>query len=121
VADNDNNTYEDEIGIVVLDEAALDSLLKAKWNEVRNALSFGDIPNALSFISFCRREMYEYNFNLLSSHLTEIVTELQDVQKVEIRNAVAEYKMMAEQDGQMYSWYILFIKDSDGIWRIEFF
>ena len=34
---------------------------------------------------------------------------------------IEEYEMWAEQDGQTYSFYILFVKDADGIWRIQFF
>jgi len=34
---------------------------------------------------------------------------------------VAEYQMIAIQDGIEFSFYIKFVKDGEGIWRIYFF
>jgi hypothetical protein len=38
-----------------------------------------------------------------------------------ITDDVAEYEMPAIQDGIEYSFYIQFVKDSDGIWKLRFF
>jgi hypothetical protein len=65
--------------------------------------------------------MYEYNFNLMSSYLPAISAGLQNLEMVQVKDGMAEYRMWADQDGQMYSFYILFVKDLNGIWRIEFF
>ena len=53
--------------------------------------------------------------------MPEISAGLQDIELVKIKDGVAEYEMWAEQEGQTYSFYIVFVNDSDGIWRIQFF
>jgi hypothetical protein len=123
LTDELGNTYTASAAIVVFDPEGLDALLRAKWNGMRTALSNGDIGKARAYIAEHTREMYEYNFNLMSSYLPDISAGLQDIQLVEIRGKYgeAEYEMWAEQDGQTYSFYILFVRDADGIWRIEFF
>jgi len=115
------NSYTDTIAIQVLSEEQLDALLKAKWNGMKTTLSNGDVGEAVDYIAEGVREMYEYNFNLMNSYLPEISAGLEDIEVVQIDDRVAEYEMWAEQGGQMYSFYILFVKDADGIWRIQFF
>ena len=57
----------------------------------------------------------------MSANLPEISAGLQTIELVQISDGMAEYNMPGEQDGQTYSFYVLFVKDSDGIWRIKFF
>jgi hypothetical protein len=40
---------------------------------------------------------------------------------IRISDREAEYNVLGDQGGQTYSFYVLYIKDSDGIWRIRFF
>ncbi len=119
--DDQNNVFKDSIGVVVSDANSLDALFQSKWNALSNALSIGDIGKSVSIISTVKRQMFQYNFELLSDYLAEIAGGLQNIELVKIDERTAEYRMWAEEDGEMYSWYILFVKDTDGIWRLEFF
>lgn len=121
VTDDKNNAYQQEIMVNVLYQGDMDNLLKAKWAGMKTALSGGDIAGASNYLAKCVRDMYLYNFNLLSPYLADISASLQDIKLVDIKNGAAEYEMLAEHSGQTYSFYILFVKDSDGIWRIQFF
>ncbi len=118
---HEGDTYTDTIAILVMDEATLDELLRAKWNEMKNALIGGDIEPATELISEISRNMFEYNFNLMSDYLPEIVSGFQDITLVRVGDSFAEYEMWAEQGGETTSFVIFFVKDSDGIWRIQFF
>ena len=121
VTDSQSIAYTDTVSLVVINQEELDTLLRAKWDGMKAALSNGDIGEATNYIAEGVREMYDSNFNLMSSHLANISASLQDIESVRIKDGVAEYVMWAEQEGQTYSFYILFVKDSDGIWRIQFF
>jgi|LGVE01.1.fsa_nt_gb hypothetical protein len=88
---------------------------------MRQALFTGDIEKATAYTAKGVREVYFFNFNLMTSYLAEISAGLQDIELVQIKDGVAKYEMWAEQDGQTYSFYILFVKDLDGVWRIQFF
>lgn len=65
--------------------------------------------------------MYSYNFNLLSSHLGEIAAGLQDITLIDMDDGEAEFEMLGVQGGETYSFYVLFVLDGDGIWRIRYF
>jgi len=121
VTDDQDNEYQQEVMVNVLSLDEMDTLLRGKWAGIKTALSNGDIGEAGDYIAEGSREMYEYNFNLMSSYLVEISAGLQDIALVQIQDGLAEYRMWAEQEGKTYSFYILFVKDSDGIWRIQFF
>ncbi len=99
----------------------LDGMLREKWNKMKDALNTGDIAKAVGYISEGSKNMYQYNFNLMSAYLEEIASGLQDIAMVNIKDRMAEYEVCAEQDGQMYTFYVLFVKDPDGIWKVAFF
>jgi hypothetical protein len=121
-ADYEGTGYSDTIAVLVMDKEALDALLKAKWNGMRSVLSQGNISSALGYIAEDAREMYEYNFNLLSSHISEITSLLRDdIEMEKIRECVVDYEMSTDYEGEIYICLIRFIKDKDGIWRISFF
>ena len=121
VIDDEGKGYTDIVTVQVTDFAALDLLLRAKWNGLRDALGASNIPKALEYIAQGAKNMYQFNFELMNAYLGEIAAGLQDISIVKVRDQRAEFEMWAEEDGQMYSFYILFSKDRDGIWRISFF
>ncbi len=121
VTDGQNNVHTNAVTILVMDQATLDGILKGKWNGMRNALHTGNSPKATNYIASAAKNMYQYNFSLMSAYLREIAAGLEAIRMVRVRDKIAEYEMWAEQDGQIYSFYIVFVKDQDGIWRVHFF
>jgi|GEM_PF-2256943 len=113
--------YEDIIAVLVMDQAVLDALLKSKYNNMKTALVDGDIDAALEYIAMDARDLYEYNFNLLSDHLSELSIILQDIELDNITDGKADYSVDIEYEGEYYNLLIRFVKDTDGIWRILFF
>ena len=116
-----STTYADRVALVAHDPAALDALLRAKWEGMKTALADGNIETAVSYIAESSREMYEFNFNLMSAYLSEISAGLHNIELLKVCDGMAEYNLLGEQDGQTHPFYLLFVKGSDGIWRIKFF
>jgi hypothetical protein len=113
--------YQQEIIINALSLTEMDNRLKAKWNGLQAALSVGNIEQATLQMAFGSREKYNYNFNLLNAHLADIAASIQSVELVNIYENIAEYNVLSNQNGQTASFYLLFIKDTDGVWRIRSF
>ncbi len=111
-------TYTDTIVIVVVDAAEIDALLQRKWADMKTKLGDGDIAGALNHFSEGTRPMFEYNFNLLSAHMNEIIAGMQSIALVKIQEGRAEYNLVGEQAGHVFSFYLLFQKTADGTWRI---
>lgn len=75
----------------------------------------------MNYFSEATKPMYEYNFNLLSDHLPEMVNGVKTITLVKIENGEAGYNMVGTQNGQDFSFHLLFDNKPDGIWRIKFF
>jgi hypothetical protein len=120
-AEHEGYAYSDTIAILLMDEAVLDALLQAKWNGMKTALVNGDMDGVIDYIAEHRKEMYEYNLDLMSSYLSEISAGLENIALVQINDRMAEYEMWSIYEGQTYNFLVRFIKDKDGIWRISFF
>jgi hypothetical protein len=121
ITDDQGNMYSDTIAITVLNKAAIDALLSSKWEGMKGALASGDIEAALRVFVEEKRDMYRYNFNLLNSILPTIIIDLGNIRLARVTNDVAECKMLAVQEGVEYSFYVEFVRDSNGIWNLRFF
>ncbi|MFQ5852442.1 MAG: hypothetical protein ACE5JU_17905 [Candidatus Binatia bacterium] len=96
--------------------------LVAKWNDMKDALRIGDIDGALSFIAEESRERYRGIFTTLGTELSRIDSILTDIQLIAVRRDEAEFAMLRiSADGVERSFYILFVRDNDGIWRLRTF
>ena len=70
------------------------------------------------------KDMYGYNFQLMQDHLPSIAQDMQDmgdITAVKIDDSVAGFEMHAVVDGTERAYYIEFIKDIDGSWKLNFF
>ena len=122
VTDDQSNTFTDT-AVLVLDEAGLDALLKAKWDGMKAALIAGDVEGAISFHHGVLTDQYESIYNLLGSDLPTLVQQMQDIGPVYTKGDRAKYRIKQDHtvDGQTVTitYYIYFSKDGNGLWKIE--
>jgi len=114
-------TYTDTVAIVIMSEAELDALLKAKWEGMRQALAQNDINKAVKYFSESSKENYREMFTILSDNLTQIEQELSDIQFIGVTKNSVEYDIRITRDGDEYSFHLLFVRDEDGLWKIRSF
>jgi hypothetical protein len=119
--DSTGNLFTDTIMLLAMDRGIMDALLSAKWNGMMDSLSRGDATAASQYFSSNIRAKYASNFDLLRDHLSEIAFGLQDLRLLKITENEAEYSVIGNQAGRKFSFYVLFVRDMDGIWRIRFF
>ncbi|MBI4654073.1 MAG: adhesin, partial [Nitrospirae bacterium] len=117
VTDDQGIQYSDTIAIVVLNATELDALLRAKWEAMKTALANQDVNTAMIEISENAQEIFRYNFELMQSILPTIVQGIGSITLIRAEDGIVEYEMIS--GGQSY--YIEFVKDTNGIWRINFF
>ena len=92
-----------------------------KWNAMKAALRRGDVDAALQFIRIDSRQRYREMFTHLTVDLAQIDTVLTDIKPVKIDAMGAEFEMLRVEDGKTYSYFVLFVRDYDGIWRVKSF
>ncbi|MBN2568168.1 MAG: hypothetical protein JXB42_01935 [Deltaproteobacteria bacterium] len=121
VTDSENNVYTDTVAIQALDEAELDALLRSKWEGMRQALAQNNIAAATGYFDDSKKDAYYNIFTALSSKLPQISQELDDIQFIKTMYNAAEYDIRTTRDGKEYSFYLLFVKDENGLWKIRSF
>jgi sugar lactone lactonase YvrE len=105
----------------VLDRAALDAMLQAMWNAMKDALRAADVPRAVGNITSRNRADYGTAFGLISRLLPGIDSILTTVTLVEVRSGSAIYEMLRTDDGILRSFEVRFAVDNDGLWRLDSF
>src|SRR2546426_414573 len=79
--------------------AALDTVLRAKWNAMRDALRAGHIVGAVSHIVADARDGYATAFQAIAARLVGIDAILTDVTYAEARGAALIYHATRTDDG----------------------
>lgn len=107
--------------VQVLDPAALETLLQARWSGLRDALNRGDVPGAVALFAGASRDAYRDQLTALAGAgaLPQVAAELGAITSVRVLDRAAEYELKAVQRGTLYSFHVLFVIDTDGIWRLR--
>ncbi len=107
--------------VQVLDGAALDALLRAKWQTMKDALRARDITRAVTQIVLRAQDGYAAAFQTIAPQLPGIDSILTAITPLEVRNRAAIYQMLRVDGGVMKSFEVRFVIDGDGLWRIQGF
>jgi len=121
VTDNQGNTYSDTIAITVLNKAEIDTLLKEKWEGMKVAMKNQDIEGALGYFVERSKERYRSVFEALKDQLPMILETFVEFNIVEVFDNAAEYEIVANENGVLYSYPGMLIKDENGIWKFKDF
>jgi len=121
VTDNQGNTFTETTLVSILSREEMDVLLRSKWEGMKGALSQGNITEALNYFVNDSREEYREIFELLAPQLPGLVSTMREINMVEIKGNMAEYYIKRFQRGVDISYFIYFIKDENGIWRVSSF
>jgi predicted component of type VI protein secretion system len=94
----------------------------AKWEGMKEALAGQNVEEALTYFTQVSRELYNEMFTALRAQLPQIAQEMQNIQFIHSENNTSKYRIREPElyDGQTVSitYYIYFVLDKDGIWRI---
>jgi hypothetical protein len=105
--------------VEVYDRARLDARLQSAWSGFKQALQTGSVPAIASFIHGHRRAGWqEYLGRLIAGDLAAEANLLTTIELVQVGRGGAEYEMLREEDGRIFSYPIVFVADVDGRWRL---
>ena len=119
VTDNTGKVYKKSATINVKNAPNLLGM----WNGMRNALLAGDVNGAAAYMSLATRENSRTLYNTLATAgvLNQLASELSDMQIINIKAYSAKGDLRIIENGMEFSYYVLFVQDDDGIWRIHSF
>jgi hypothetical protein len=109
-----------------VDDAALDGLLKARWDAMRQSLIGGDIVNASSYFKSSRTAAYTEFFQLIPvSQISAVIPGPDKMDLIEILESKARYvteiDILINDTPATANSFIIFTKDENGLWKISFF
>jgi PKD repeat protein len=121
VTDTARNKYTDTVIVNVLASQEMSSDFNVIWNKTRTALANKDIEGALSNMTISSSDIYRYNFQVMQDILPLIAQDMRDIKPVKIGDNNAEFEMITTVDGGEHSFYVEFVRDVDGFWKLNFF
>ncbi len=111
--------------MVAVDRSTLDTLLRAKWEGMKQALASQDIPRALVFFTDEAKALYNDVFSILLPRLPQLVQEMQEIQLIYSADNRAEYRIRKQEvhggTTLELTFYIYFAIDERGLWKIHKF
>jgi hypothetical protein len=125
VTDTEGSTYEAMVVLNVQDRAWLENLHLGKWISMREALDEGNVETVLSYFTYGSRDKYRQIFEAIKDKLSEESAGLQDIVPVSFRGTTAKYRIQRIQnvngEDMTLTYWVYFVQDADGIWRIRQF
>jgi len=119
--DNQGNTFSDTIAVTVLSKTEIDTMLKGKWERMMESLIKKDIEEAVSYFLNTAQERYRYLFTNLFNLLPDIASNMQTIELISVEEGVAEYRMKRTEDVGEVTYYLYFVLDGNGLWKIQQF
>ena len=116
-------TYSDTIAVMADDRTHLDTKLKAKWDGMKAGFASSNITQALKYYSSFSNEKYNTIFSAISDQLPAIAADMQNIQMINVDDIIAKYRIVRMDmfNGQTLpiTYYVYFIKDINGLWKID--
>ena len=101
------------------DPAERDRLFGDLWNGMNTALVSGNHDQALLHLNASAKAKYGPVFTALRPHFAEIVASYSPLRQVEFSSDIGEYAVTRMVEGQKRLYLIYFLKDGDGVWRLD--
>lgn len=117
---DDQNTSHAVSAIIQADERArVDQVLRATWSGFTQALAARDKATAMQYLNAQGREKYGPVIDALLPNIPQILVSFSDLQSMAIDGAVGEYAVNRVIDGVNRIFFIYFLRDTDGVWRLD--
>ena len=103
----------------VNDAQQMDQLFASIWTGMNNALARGDVNAALSYLNESAKRKYQRVFTALLPQMPQIVASYSSLRRVSISESIGEYAINRTITGRNKIFLIYFLKDQDGVWRLD--
>jgi len=119
VTDAQGSTTVQQFPIVAEDAAGIDRMLRSMWSGFTTALIQGNKAEAMAFLNARAREQYGPVFDPLLPGMGAIVGSFSQLQSVSLDSNVAEYAINRTIEGVNRIYFIYYLRDIDGVWRLD--
>lgn len=119
VTDALGNSYQDTTAVLVISQVEMDELIQNKWTDMTNALTSGNIDRSLIHFVDGQNSKYKEVFEKLKGQLSAIFKSEEEFSLVYASDNRIEYENIVVEGDKAYSYPVIFVKDVDGLWKIN--
>ncbi len=113
------NTTTQTLVVESQDGAQLDALLRSMWSGMNSALIAGDRVRALGYLNDAGQVRYGPVFDALMPDFPSIIATYSAPQLGSIAQGIGEYAVGRTVHGARQIFFVYFLRDVDGVWRIN--
>jgi hypothetical protein len=119
ITDSAGNTFTQTFANLVQDKVALDHVLTSIFNDMTVALRAGDQSTALKSFMGSAQTKYGAVFNVLAPWMSSILDSMSPIGQSSVGQEVAEYALKRVINGRTKIYFVYFMRDLDGVWRLD--
>ncbi len=120
ILDSDDVRHTETLVIGVQTKEQIDNLLKELWNGMNSALMDRNHSLAVEYlIQEDSSEGYATTYYVLLPHMSEILGSYTAFNPITISMRFSEYLLNRDIDGVNRAFFIYFMPDTDGVWRLN--
>ncbi len=119
--DGAGNVTQENLTLTWVAYDPIDAPFMSVWDGLKSALLAGNKAAALEYVAVGSRERFGRVFTDLMPTMGAVFVSLYNLKRVSIDEDVAEYFVNQKEDGtnREMGFFIYFVKDGDGAWRIS--
>jgi hypothetical protein len=118
VTDSQGNDLSGQVPIAVFSQATLVALLQNRWSGFKSALVDQDIAGALGLVETGFAGQYDKALSSLGTQLPTIASSFGNITFVSAVGGIVEFVTTRTQHGTSFAYFIYFMQDSNGLWKI---
>ena len=119
VTDSQNQVSTQVVLVSVLDGTKMDQLIAALWGGMNGALVSGDTVKAGGFLNDAAQRKYLPVFQTLLPQMPQIIASYSPLRRISITGEIGEYAISRPIGGKNMLFLVYFLKDVDGVWRLD--
>lgn len=111
--------YQAQVYIVMQDTAQMDAMFRTVWGDYTGALASGSKAAAMDTLDYTAQQKFGPVFDVLMPSMAGIVGSFSPLLTSSISTDTAEYAIHRTSNGQDALFFVYFIKDNNGVWRLD--
>ena len=112
-------TFTHRVVVEVRDRAKMDQMFRALWSDFNTALAAGNKDVAMRMLSENAQEKYGPVFDALMPYFPGIVASYSPLAQSSLTQNIGEYAVTRLDGGVKRLYLIYFVRDANGVWRID--
>ncbi len=117
--DSTNTVHVATYVVVIADPQQQDVLFTNLWGGMNDSLTQGDLNTAMKYLNISAKQKYQPVLQTLLTHMQAIVAAYSPLLRSSVTEDIGEYAVIRNVNGRKQLFLIYFVRDPDGVWRLD--